>query len=171
MNEKVHLYHYTRANRESIEKNGLIARNKDEVRAKFINDFSSELSSNLLGYFNSIWKSETCDSNFVVDSNQSIWFVSKRPNENCGGIKPLVSMYGGEVISMCADSNDDAEVFLKSIGEPLEIVCSVPKNDPELVNLGNTEHYLKRDILPSEIVEINKLSYDPDKDEWKYQAL
>lgn len=149
--------------------NGLIIKNKKDLRVEFINKHGKDMPSGLLNFFSSVWCSEEIDeSEFRVDSELSIWFTTKRPNEGCGCITPLISMYGGESISMCADSRDDAEEFLKSIGKPLEIVCSISKDDPCLIVVGNTESYLKRDILPSEIIEVNDILYNEGTNRWKF---
>ncbi|AQP35543.1 hypothetical protein [Vibrio anguillarum] len=166
MSKKIELYHYTRADRLSIEQKGMLIRTKEQSRQDFMDQFKSELSSQAVKHFTHSWEHE-CDD-FNPDARHSVWFVSKRPEENCSGIFYLVSMYGGEVISMIGEGNEDAKKFLESIGEPLEIVCSIPVDDPNLVDFGNTELRLQRAVLPSEIVEINKLSCDPEKYEWKY---
>jgi hypothetical protein len=61
-------------------------------------------------------------------------------------------MYGGEVISMAGENDDEVKSLLNAIGSPLEIVCSIPSDDPHFVDIGNGECYLSRDVLPSEIV-------------------
>lgn len=166
MSKKIELYHYTRANRQSIEEKGLLIRTKEQARQDFMEQYKSELPSNVVEHFISSWSKE-CDD-FNLDARHSVWFVSKQPEENCRDIFYLVSMYGGEIISMIGEGDDEAKAFLESIGEPLEIVCSIPADDPNLVDFGTTEMRLRRDVLPSEIIEINKLFCKPDKGEWQY---
>lgn len=169
MTNKIELYHYTRANRQSIEQQGVLIRTKEQSRQDFINQFKSDLSCQVIEFLNNAWSLEHDDLD--LESCNSVWFVSKRPKEGCGGIFPLVSMYGGEVISMVGESCEESKVFLESIGEPLEIVCSIPLDDPALVDLGNTELYLKRPVLPFEITAINILSCEPDTYDWKYKEV
>ncbi|EGR5853995.1 hypothetical protein BS054_19305 [Vibrio parahaemolyticus] len=166
MSKRIELYHYTRAVRQSIEQKGILIRTKEQSRQDFMEKYNSELSNEAIEHFNYCWERE-CDD-FNPDARHSVWFVSKRPEENCGCIFYLVSMYGGEVISMIGESNEDSKKFLESVGEPLEIVCSIPADDPNLIDFGNTELRLQRPVLPSEIIEINKLSCNPEKHEWKY---
>ncbi|MBD77506.1 MAG: hypothetical protein CL840_01030 [Crocinitomicaceae bacterium] len=166
MSKKIKLYHYTRAEIQSIEQKGILIRTIEQTRRDFMEQYKSKLSSQAIEHFTSSWGHECED--FNIDAQHSVWFVSKRPEENCMGVFYLVSMYGGEVISMIGEGNEDSKRFLESIGEPLEVVCSIPEDDPSLVRYGNTECRLQRAVMPSEIIEINKLSCNPAKSEWKY---
>ncbi|MFQ2426743.1 hypothetical protein ACK31W_18135 [Aeromonas caviae] len=158
----IQLYHYSRAIVNDIKKLGLVVRDKNTIRQEFLSSYRDNLSPHLKHYFTSAWNDE------IDDEINGIWFVSSRPNEGCSCIRPLISMYGGEAISMCADSDDEAEFFLKAIGEPIEVVCRVSLDDPKLMSFGNGERCLARNILPSEILSINNIIYFPDEERWSF---
>lgn len=158
------LYHYTRTFKSSILNNGLLARDERHWRNVFLEKYIDMMPKFLFSYFESTWNLEYEDS--IANPQARLWFVSSRPTENDACIRPLISMYGGESISMCADEDSYSEEFLESIGEPMEVVCSIPIDDPFIAILGNGEVFLERDVLASEIKEVNNLAVN--KHEWKF---
>jgi hypothetical protein len=160
---EIQLYHYSRAIINNIKKLGLVIRDKNTIRQDFLSSYRESLSPYLRHYFTSAWDNEVDD-----DEINGIWFVSSRPNEGCSCIRPLISMYGGEAISMCADSDDEAEFFLKAIGEPIEVVCRILVDDPKLIGFGNGEYCLTRNFLPSEILSISNIICFPEEGMWGF---
>lgn len=154
--KKLRLYHYSRAIKSELEAQGLLLKSTSEWRELFIERFSHLAPEGVMDYFERVWSSEDIDS-----AEPSLWFVENRQLDvsSCS-IKYLIGMYGGEVISMCTDLDDEPGRFLQSIGSPVEVVVEVSANDHRLRKLGNGEYQFFGNIPPCEVIKINEL---PDR--------
>jgi hypothetical protein len=126
-------YHYTRAEKESIEKHGLIALSGDERRRDFLERyghlFTNEQRDRIRKKYNCYFSPEMRRSrdhkiffNFTLDALEDT------------GAECLLKYYGGEVVNFPLCDDPELEGILKTIGQPMIVECVL--NPAEL-----TTHY------------------------------
>jgi hypothetical protein len=148
-------YHYTRAYVSSIERNGLHLLDVKRSRARFLFEQRHKLTTEDREEFIRSW-----ENNAPIDpddlNRESVWLVTKKIQSTSFSIKYLIMMYGGEAVTMGIDEDGRLGDFLRGVGEPLEVVLEIPKDDPLLIHYS-TDVSIGRTILPHEIVKINIL--------------
>lgn len=120
--EGVYGYHYTRAEKESIEQRGLLALSGDERRRDFLERyghlFTDEQRRRILEkwryYFTPGMRCSRDHKiyfNFTLDALKDI------------GAEYLLACYGGEVVNMPLCDDPELEAILKTIGTPMIVEC------------------------------------------------
>ena len=115
-------YHYTRAEKESIEKHGLVALSGDERRRDFLERyghlFTDEQRDRIRKKYNSYFSPEMCRSrdrriffNFTLDALEDT------------GAEWLLKYYGGEVVNFPLCDDPELKGILEAIGQPMIVEC------------------------------------------------
>jgi hypothetical protein len=116
--------HYTRAEKEKLETEGLVAKAGEDRRKQFLERFghlfAGEQRVRLLAGWSSYFNHEQCR----VRDNR-VWFNLTRVAYPNMGAEDLLAHYGGEVIYMPFSRDPEIEAILRSIGEPLIVECSL----------------------------------------------
>jgi hypothetical protein len=115
-------YHYTRAEKESIEKHGLVALSGDERRRDFLERyghlFTDEQRARIRKKWTHYFLPEMCKSrdskiyfNFTLDALEGT------------GAEYLLEYYGGEVVNFPLCDDPELKEILKTIGQPMIVEC------------------------------------------------
>jgi hypothetical protein len=121
---KVLGFHFTRAIKKSIEKEGLILRRGGEIREKFRQDFNVTFDSNEWQQIEDAWSSYFT-KNQQKSRDQRIFFNFTKNALLNGSAFRLLNHYGGEQVSMCFDDETRIANVLASLGEPMIIKCAL----------------------------------------------
>lgn len=121
---KVLGFHFTRANKKSIQKEGLIPRFGGEIREKFRKDFNVVFDSNEWQQIENTWSSYFT-KNQQQSRDQRIFFNFTKNALLNGSAFRLLNRYGGEQVSMCFDDETRIASVLASLGEPMIIKCAL----------------------------------------------
>lgn len=124
---KVLGFHFTRAIKKSIQKEGLILRGGDEIRKKFRQDFNESFNNSEWLRIEDAW-SNYFTKNQQQSRDQRIFFNFTKHALLNGSAFRLLNRYGGEQVSMCFDDETHIASVLASLGEPMVIKCALSPN-------------------------------------------
>jgi len=115
-------YHYTRADKQSIQSNGLLIQQGSQRRKCFLDTFGHLFTPDEISVIRTTW-----DGYFTKyqDSlrDRRIWFNHTKNALSNGGAGPLLENFGGEMIYMPLDEHSSISTKIKQIGEPLIVHC------------------------------------------------
>lgn len=128
--EGVVAYHYTRANKKSIEENGLISQEGNQRRQWFLDTYGYLFTPDEISIIKDLW------NDYFIKSQNSprdwrIWFNHTKQALSNGGAGPLLENFGGEIINMPLSQHPSISPKLKQIGEPLIVHCLLK---PSIIN-------------------------------------
>ncbi|MXV84140.1 hypothetical protein F4Z98_12320, partial [Candidatus Poribacteria bacterium] len=172
MSNRVIGIHYTRANKTSIVKYGLLCRSGDEIRETFLEEHGKLFTDEEISKLKSTWDSTYCkeeasNRDFMIFFN---FIITENPLHNAA-TEDLLNHYGGEQIPICfcqpplfiqGGTNKKCSICkkLNQIGEPLLVRCSL---DPKTVNTF-TENPWGKILVSSFHVEVNPEACRIDQD-------
>ena len=113
-------YHYTRANKEDILKEGLKSKSGQEIRATFLSRYSGLFTVEELETIKKLWDAYF-DRIMVESRDHRIFFNLTTTALFDGGAEPLLKYYGGEQVYMPLQRESSIAQKLQSIGTPLLI--------------------------------------------------
>ena len=180
-------YHYTRANKEDILKEGLKSRSGQEIRETFLSRYSGLFTVEELetikklwnAYFNKIQKSSR---------DKYIFFNLTTEALSNSGAKPLLKYYGGEQVYMPLQREFSIAQKLQGIGTPLLIkaildpkqLCNFYEDDIAKIAISSYHKQLRRNatqcdqdayqresVLPNqiEIIDLSNLHNNEEQEE------
>ena len=97
--------HYSRAIPESIGNNGLLIRNGVEIRATFLKDHGHLFTEREVATIKEKWTNYYV-TNQCTSRDGRIYFNFTESALNTAGTEYLLSLYGGEQISMCFELHE-----------------------------------------------------------------
>lgn len=115
-------YHYTRAIPGSIEANGLRTGVGDEQRSRFLSEHGHRFTSAQRERITDMWATYFTPRQCIPRDNR-IWFAMTRYDPTYGGVKCLLTCFGGENVYMPLVDDPEIGSVLRSIGRPLIIRC------------------------------------------------
>ena len=113
-------YHYTRANKEDILKEGLKSKSGQEIRETFLSRYSGLFTVEELETIKKLWDAYF-DRIMVESRDHRIFFNLTTTALFDGGAEPLLKYYGGEQVYMPLQRESSIAQKLQSIGTPLLI--------------------------------------------------
>ncbi|WP_428240793.1 hypothetical protein [Gynuella sp.] len=119
--------HYTRALPESILAQGLLVRNGEEIRREFLQQHGHRFSEKEITEIKKRW-SRYFNRNQSSARDDRIFFNFTEIKRGGGGSENLLSLYGGEQVSMCFKLGEALSIRLGEIGKPLVIRCALYPN-------------------------------------------
>lgn len=123
-------YHYTRANKEDILKEGLKSRSGQEIRETFLSRYSGLFTVEELETIKKLWDAYF-DKIQKSSRDNYIFFNLTTEALSNSGAKPLLKYYGGEQVYMPLQRESSIAQKLKGIGAPLLIKAIL---DPKQLN-------------------------------------
>lgn len=120
-------YHYTRANKEDILKEGLKSRSGQEVREAFLSRYGSLFTAEEFDTIKKSWNAYF-NRTMVESRDHRIFFNLTTTALFDSGAEPLLKYYGGEQVYMPLKGEPTIANKLQSIGTPLLIKAIL---DPE----------------------------------------
>lgn len=115
-------FHFTRANRLSILKHGLLKANGEERRAEFLKTYGDLFSESQRERLEAAWSLY-----FQGSQNESrngyVWFNLTKEALKDGGAESLLRYFGGESIYMPVTADPEIAAVLQGIGEQLVVEC------------------------------------------------
>src|SRR5207302_1047613 len=158
-------YHYTRAEKESIERSGLLALSGDKRRQDFLerygNRFTPEQRERILGK----WKYFSPSS--CATRDYRIWFNFTLDALKGSGAEDLLTYYGGEVVYFPICDDPEIGVVLKTIGQPMIVECDL--NPADLTTFS--EHAWGKIWLSSYHVTVNPDAHQHDVDAYLQSSV
>lgn len=123
-------YHYTKANKEDILKEGLKSRSGQEIREIFLSRYSVLFTVEELETIKKLWNAYF-DRIQKSSRDNYIFFNLTTEALSNSGAKPLLKYYGGEQVYMPLQRESSIAQKLQSIGTPLLIKAIL---DPKQLN-------------------------------------
>ncbi|MEH6550088.1 MAG: hypothetical protein V7744_08900 [Pseudomonadales bacterium] len=163
MNGSIIGYHFTRAIKENIEKNGLLIRSGDEIRNGFICENGYLFTDKEQRFLQERWSRYfTPGQNNARDNKIFFNFTSSALRD--GGAENLLGLYGGEQVGMCFEMGHPIGEKLANIGQPLVIRCALKPKE-----LNTFIEYPWGKILVSSFHKtINSEAYIIDQDGYQF---
>lgn len=115
-------YHYTRAVREQIVNEGLVAHSGRERRGRFLAEYGPKFMPEDRAAIDSAWK-KYFDGRQDSARNGRVWFALTLGALTNGSADRLLSYFGGEGVYMPLTRIDSIAAVLRRIGEPLVVSC------------------------------------------------
>jgi hypothetical protein len=117
-------YHYTRAEKESIKKHGLVVLSGEERRRDFLERYGHLFTDDQRDRIHKKWRDyftpEMCSSrdckiyfNFTLDALEET------------GAEYLLEFFGGEVVNFPLCDDPELREILKTIGQPMIVECDL----------------------------------------------
>ncbi|RKS42502.1 hypothetical protein BC962_3260 [Gillisia mitskevichiae] len=152
-------YHYTRALENNILKEGLLSRNGEEIRSKFIKDFSHEFTEGEISLIKELWRNCFDDSDKEVRDNRIYFNFTKNALKNSGA-RLLLNNYGGEQVYWPLYNVNEISSKLKSLGTPMILEC---KLEAKKINTFSINPWAKI-AISSYHKKINPNAHTEDRD-------
>ncbi len=124
-------YHYTKANKEDILKEGLKSRSGQEIREIFLSRYSVLFTVEELETIKKLWNAYF-DRTMVESRDRRIFFNLTTTALFDGGAEPLLKYYGGEQVYMPLKGEPIIANKLQNIGTPLLIKAILKPNQLQL---------------------------------------
>ncbi len=163
MKNKIVGIHYTRAEPESIINKGLMIRNGQEIREKFLNEYGFLFSGAELMHMNNVWgKYYNNQQSSVRDGRVFFNFTEKALGNR--GAESLLGMYGGEQVYMCFAHDEPIRSKLNLIGKAMVVRCSL---EPHRIK-SFIEHPWGKILMSSYHSLLNNNVYQIDQDGYQF---
>lgn len=180
-------YHYTRANKEDILKEGLKSRSGHEIRETFLSRYSGLFTVEELETIKKLW--DAYFNRIMVESrDHRIFFNLTTTALFDGGAEPLLKYYGGEQVYMPLQRESSIAHKIHGIGAPLLIkaildpkqLCNFYEYDIAKIAISSYHRQLCRDttqydqdayqresVFPNqiEIIDLSNLHNNEEQEE------
>lgn len=174
----IKVYHYTRADVQSIREKGLLCRTGEEIRNDFLNQYGHRFTSDEILLITAKWKSFFGKDCQRQARDERIFFNTTKDAMAHGGAELLLSTYGGEQIYFPLIDLESVMVKLRLIGMPMLVSCAVNTADIKtytispwgkiifstyhnLLNpqamLTDVDAYVTKPISPKNIIQIESI--------------
>lgn len=121
LQERVFGYHYTRAERESIEQHGLLALSGDERRRDFLDRYGHLFTDEQRDRIRKKWQYFSPEMCKIRDHRIFFNFTLDALEDN--GAENLLKYYGGEVVYFPLCDDPELKGILETIGQPMIVEC------------------------------------------------
>ena len=132
-------YHYTRADKDDILKDGLKSRTGQEIRETFLSRYGKLFTSEELDTIKNAWE-VYFNKNMVSCRDYRIFFNLTTTALFDSGAEPLLQYYGGEQVYMPLKGFPSIAKKIQNIGSPLLIKATL---DPSQLKLFDYEDIAK----------------------------
>jgi hypothetical protein len=166
LREGIFGYHYTRADKDEITHQGLLALSGEEHRKKFLERYGHRFSPEQREWICERWKNCFTPANNKVRDHR-VWFNFTLVALAGLGAEYLLTYYGGEVIYAPICDNLEIGNVLKTIGQPMIIECVL--NPAELTTFS--EHPWGKVWLSSYHLKVNPNAHQFDADAYKQDSI
>jgi len=129
-------YHYTRADLDTIQSEGLICRNSQQIHEAFLSKYSSRFDPEELVLMKECW-SEFPKWSRMSSRDHRIFFNVTTNAQCCGGADELLGIYGGEQIYFPLLQHEGIIQKLRQIGAPQLVMFRTSGKKAEAIGLHN----------------------------------